>query len=88
MRTHASCNRFKKLFELCYTKLQFERKPALKFCVTQAKSLVVQLARVRFQTASCVWCAEAFPESDVLLLLLLPTLIPLSGVGTTCFIML
>jgi 3-deoxy-D-arabino-heptulosonate 7-phosphate (DAHP) synthase class II len=46
------------------SKYQFERGPALKFGVTQFKEfLVLQLARVRIQTAlllSCVWCAEAF----------------------------
>jgi hypothetical protein len=60
MRTRASCNT--RLFELCYTKLSFERRPALKFCVTQSKEfLVLQLMRVRIQTAlllSCVWCAK------------------------------
>jgi hypothetical protein len=44
--------------------LQLKRGPALKFGVTQLKEiLVLQLARVRIQTALllfCVWCAEAF----------------------------
>jgi hypothetical protein len=50
-------------FCLQVSKLQFKRGPALKFSVTQFKAfLLLQLARVRIQTAlllSCVWCAEA-----------------------------
>jgi hypothetical protein len=52
---------YKKLFELRSTKLQFERGPALKFGVTQFKKfLVLQLARIRIQTALLLWCTEAF----------------------------
>jgi hypothetical protein len=48
------------MIKLRHTKLKRGFTFQLQFGVTQFKEfLVLQLARVRIQTASCVWCSEA-----------------------------